>query len=200
MNKLDRRVKRTRKSLAAALVDLALESSYDEVSVRQLTQRADIGYATFYRHFKNKDELLLSLFEAAAEDLKKQIAAVESQRAAAELMFEHVRSMPRIYQLYVRLPEANPARQMVRAELEDILHARYKPREGANVPRDVAFNYIIQSATGLLTWYLDNLDDYRPQDVTAMYADLISREATSLSLVRRSRKARQSVNEEADSD
>lgn len=200
MKKLDRRIKRTRKSLAAALVDLALESSYGEVSVRQLTQRADIGYATFYRHFKNKDELLLSLFEAAADDLKKQIAAVESQRAAAELMFEHVRNMPRIYQLYVRLPEANPARQMVRAELEDILHARYKPREGANVPRDVAFNHIIQSATGLLTWYLDNLDDYRPQDVTAMYADLISREATSLSLVRRSRKARQSVNEEADSD
>lgn len=200
MKKLDRRVRRTRRMLAEALVDLALESSYDEISIRKLTDRADVGYATFYRHFKSKDELLQFLVESAANDLWKTIEAVDSQRDAVEAMFQHVRSIPQVYRLFVSLPESNPARKMIRAQFMTYLNARYEPRKGANVPPEVAFSHIIQSATGLLSWYLDNIEAYTPQELTAMYSDLIGREAIALSLVRRARSSLQLVADEADSD
>ena len=58
MEHVDRRVRRTKKSLAEALIDLALEKAYDEITIQEITDRADIGYRTFFRHYSDKDELL----------------------------------------------------------------------------------------------------------------------------------------------
>ncbi len=200
MPKLDRRIRRTRRLLAEALISLALETDYDEISVKSVTQRADIGYATFYRHFKSKDELLMYLYRSALFDLKTKLAAVDSLRAEAEVVFEHARASRRIYRLYYRLPESNSVRQYIQAEFRDMLLERYEPREGANIPPEVALNHIELSASALIDWFLDNLDSYTPQEVTAMYTDLISRETTALSLIRRSEWSRQSVADATDCD
>lgn len=179
---------------------MALETDYDEISVKSVTQRADIGYATFYRHFKSKDELLMYLYRSALFDLKTKLAAVDSLRAEAEVVFEHARASRRIYRLYYRLPESNSVRQYIQAEFRDMLLERYEPREGANIPPEVALNHIELSASALIDWFLDNLDSYTPQEVTAMYTDLISRETTALSLIRRSEWSRQSVADATDCD
>jgi AcrR family transcriptional regulator len=50
MDTHDRRVKRTQSALAKALIALTLEKGYDAVTIRDITERADIGYATFFRH------------------------------------------------------------------------------------------------------------------------------------------------------
>lgn len=59
---LDRRVVRTRHRLRDALVALVSEKPYDEVTVGELLQRADVGRATFYAHFRDKEDLLVSLY------------------------------------------------------------------------------------------------------------------------------------------
>src|SRR5689334_4808121 len=59
MARSDRRIVRTRNLLAQALVALTLEKNYDAVTIREITDRAEIGYATFFRHYPDKDALLL---------------------------------------------------------------------------------------------------------------------------------------------
>ncbi|WP_433563062.1 TetR family transcriptional regulator [Nocardia sp. CA-151230] len=54
----DRRVRRTRRALRDALVSLSLERGYANVTVEDITERADLGRATFYTHFTDKDALL----------------------------------------------------------------------------------------------------------------------------------------------
>ena len=58
MAMLDRRVKRTQRLLAEALISLTLEKGYDAVSIRDITERADVAYATFFRHHEDKEALL----------------------------------------------------------------------------------------------------------------------------------------------
>lgn len=198
--KLDRRIRRTRKLLADALINMALETSYDETTVRSVAQRADVGYATFYRHYKSKDELLLQIFATAFNDLKKRMAAVDSLRAEADVVFQHVRVFTQVYRLYFRLPESNFVRQYVLAEFRDMLLERYEPREGGSIPPDVALNHILLSAAGLIDWFLDNLDSYTSKEVAGMYKDLISRETTALSLIRRPEWTRQTVDDEIGCD
>ena len=55
---VDRRVRRTRVALAAALMELIIEKGYDAVTVQDIIDRADVGRSTFYAHFRHKDELL----------------------------------------------------------------------------------------------------------------------------------------------
>ena len=55
----DRRVQKTRKLLLDALVSLILEKGYDEVSIQDIIDRANVGRSTFYAHYENKEQLLL---------------------------------------------------------------------------------------------------------------------------------------------
>jgi AcrR family transcriptional regulator len=65
----DRRVKRTQNLLAKALIALTLEKGYEVVTIRDITERADVGYATFFRHYHSKDELLQDVSEVVIEEL-----------------------------------------------------------------------------------------------------------------------------------
>ena len=55
--KTDRRIQRTRQSLRTALLTLIKEKGYDAISIEEITERANVGRATFYLHYKNKEDL-----------------------------------------------------------------------------------------------------------------------------------------------
>src|SRR5262245_522948 len=57
----DRRVAKSRRALKEALTDLILERGYETVTVQDVIDRADVGRSTFYAHFLDKDDLLMSI-------------------------------------------------------------------------------------------------------------------------------------------
>jgi len=56
----DRRIQKTRALLYEALSFLIHEKPYDEIVVKEILDRANVGRSTFYTHFRGKDELLAS--------------------------------------------------------------------------------------------------------------------------------------------
>ena len=59
----DRRVRKTTAALREALHSLIVEKPYDEIAVKEILDRADVGRSTFYTHFRDKDDLLASSIE-----------------------------------------------------------------------------------------------------------------------------------------
>ncbi len=57
----DMRYKRTQRNLRSALIELLNEKRIDAISVRELSERADINRATFYLHYDSPYALLVSL-------------------------------------------------------------------------------------------------------------------------------------------
>ena len=55
---MDRRVRRTRRQMRDALLALVMEHGYESVTIQQITDKADLSRATFYLHYKEKDERL----------------------------------------------------------------------------------------------------------------------------------------------
>src|SRR5829696_3413646 len=102
--KLDPRVIRTRQQLREALVALILEHGYDEISIQAITDQAGLRRATFYLHYRDKDELLLSMLRDTLDDLMHQMAALspkaftpDTQRVEDELVFRHVQEHADLY-------------------------------------------------------------------------------------------------------
>lgn len=56
--KTDLRVIRTKKAIRNAFLELLEEKDFDDITVRDLTTRADINRGTFYVHYKDKHELM----------------------------------------------------------------------------------------------------------------------------------------------
>ncbi|MCB0141244.1 MAG: helix-turn-helix transcriptional regulator, partial [Caldilineaceae bacterium] len=57
---VDRRVRRSRKLLGEALLELVVEKPFGDITVQDIADRADMNRATFYLHFQSKEELLQS--------------------------------------------------------------------------------------------------------------------------------------------
>ena len=75
----DRRVSKTRKSLYNALADLMLTKKLQKITVRELSDRADIHRATFYKHYKDIYDLYEQLEDVVITDLEEIIVNDASQ-------------------------------------------------------------------------------------------------------------------------
>jgi AcrR family transcriptional regulator len=97
---LDPRIQRTRERLGRALVELIREKPIDDVTVQEVLDRASVGRSTFYLHFRDKNDLLLSQLEKFLETMSTalSIRKEESHRVlpVAEL-FAHIGDQKRIY-------------------------------------------------------------------------------------------------------
>jgi AcrR family transcriptional regulator len=58
--KTDARVRRTRDALGDALVALMQEKPFETITVQDVLDRAHVGRSTFYSHYSDKDDLLMS--------------------------------------------------------------------------------------------------------------------------------------------
>lgn len=56
----DRRIQKTLSLLREALLSLIAEKPYDTIVVKEILDRANVGRSTFYTHFRDKDDLLVS--------------------------------------------------------------------------------------------------------------------------------------------
>jgi AcrR family transcriptional regulator len=87
----DRRVRRTRRLLRDSLVALTLERGWEDVSILDVCSHADVGRSTFYLHFADKEDLLLSGFDELHEALQGHMGGAPGQFAFVEALLEHVR-------------------------------------------------------------------------------------------------------------
>jgi AcrR family transcriptional regulator len=54
-----------RRRILEATADLVAERGYAEVTIEQIVRRARVGYATFYKHYPDKEQAFIALLDAA---------------------------------------------------------------------------------------------------------------------------------------
>jgi AcrR family transcriptional regulator len=178
MNESDRRVKRTQRLLSEALFELMLEKGYDNVTIRDLTQRADIAYATFFRHYKSKDEIILRQVDESLGELQKLMPELRGRfyLHTGTLLFEH---MQQNNEFYRRLFESASFSKQLRLRLAEntLMRSRQRLPAGAEplIPVEIVANHLSASLLALMEWWLANRQPYPPQRMAEIYDQLIVR-------------------------
>lgn len=80
----DRRVERTQQLLEAALLSLIKEKEFDAISVQEIIDRANVGRATFYAHYDNKEDLLESGFNGLLAALRERQREARSRGSSID--------------------------------------------------------------------------------------------------------------------
>ena len=85
-----KRAKRTRKRLKKAALDVFSEKSIDAATVEEITEKADVGKGTLYQHFEDKEQIVVTLVDEAAEHLIERIRSYEISPESLKDMLEHL--------------------------------------------------------------------------------------------------------------
>ena len=65
----DRRIRKTKKALRAALVRLLSRKSVAEITIKELTEEADVHRGTFYHHYRDAFDLKEQLEQEIRQEL-----------------------------------------------------------------------------------------------------------------------------------
>lgn len=115
--RVDPRVRRTRRLLREAALALAEEVDFDAITVRDITARADVNRATFYQHYRDKDDLMARALDALLEEVTEEDRAfTEGHRTVSPetvppplvALFRHLDGRRALYRRLFAGGEASP--------------------------------------------------------------------------------------------
>ncbi|GHO56866.1 TetR/AcrR family transcriptional regulator [Ktedonobacter robiniae] len=94
------RVRRTQKLLREALVELIEERGFEALTIGELTERAMVSRAAFYRNYQDKYDLVEQIFEEAMSALLNAVGEMGPGQHPPEVwvtFFEHIAKYERLY-------------------------------------------------------------------------------------------------------
>ena len=178
----DRRVKRTQRLLAKALIALTLEKGYEAVTIRDITERADIGYATFFRHYHDKDALLREVSEVVLAELTAYFPGSPDVDAVTvgTTLFRYVQEHQNIIRVLLSIHGPNsPIQYITTLATQDLLRM-YASKEGSIVPIEIAAYHLINASVALIRWWLEHDMPYSPEQMGQVYSQLIDQPTRTL--------------------
>lgn len=180
--KLDRRIQRTRGLLREALLALIIERGYDPLIIQDITDRANLRRATFYMHYKDKEELLLSALKEIFDQLVVETEHVSSgdflggkTRSAAFLVtFKHAEQNSALYRNILGSGSGAIFARHIRAYLARLIETGMrKAPQPPEIPIEVVANYIAGVELAMVTWWLENEMPYSAERMAEMVHGLV---------------------------
>jgi AcrR family transcriptional regulator len=176
-NRPDRRVLRTRQLLQEALVALILEKGYQKITIQDIIDRANIGRSTFYSHYRDKDDLLLSGFDELAHDLNRHMRAPETPGSEPRHLlhslefFTHACDNKELYMAMADSGGGELVFDIARQHMQDHIeyHLKQMPAIGDEIPLPVITNFLAGSLLSMITWWLEQSLPFSPEEMNDMF-------------------------------
>ena len=196
-NKTDRRIQRTRQALRNALLELIKEKGYDSIHVEEITQRANLGRATFYLHYKDKEDLLVDVFSEIAKEKSRALSEIPFSAWITDwgttdptsennpvppplLVFQHVAENSDIYRILLRSEKADRIveriRKIITQSITEFMQTKVENDPIPilfTVPIDLLADYYSAAILSFVDWWLKEELSYSPEEMTRMFQRLI---------------------------
>ena len=160
--KTDARVRRTRDALGDALIALMQEKSFETITVQDVLDRAHVSRSTFYSHYSDKDDLLMSDAEEFFESLAMALSVRgdKSDRVfPVEEFFAHLVDAQQFFKALVKSGKFHDNMELARGHFARGIERRLSELPGGQrIPAGqlpaIAFTHA-GALLSLLTWWID---------------------------------------------
>lgn len=180
----DRRVQKTQSLLHEALIFLIHEKSYDSIVVKEILDRANVGRSTFYTHFHDKRELLISSIHDLLRSVHATPFPISGKRYERMIrfslpLFEHVDQHRQLDA--AKMGTGN--RSILHEHLEQVLSewmadAVRKDFQGrikatGQIPPDLLVQYVASTFILVLNWWVESTSPLPAKEVNDLFRSLI---------------------------
>ena len=178
--KTDARVRRTRDALGDALVALMQEKPFETITIQDVLDRAHVSRSTFYSHYSDKDDLLMSDSEEFFEALSMALSAHsdKSERVfPVKEFFNHLANVQPFYKALVKSGKFQENMELARGHFARGIERRLSelPR-GKSIPANersaIAFTQA-GALLSLLAWWLDRGMREPPEQMDELFHRMV---------------------------
>ena len=185
------RLRRMQKLLREALIELIEEHGFDALTIGELTERAMISRAAFYRNYQDKYDLVEQIFEEAMSTLLAAIGDLGREHPAEIWVsfFEHIAEYDRLYRSLLGKKGSPWFVWKMRAALAALVNERGQLPHGPNAEQPVhsfSDTFVPDLVSTLfveaITWWLEQGRPYTPREIatrTALLASALFKEAST---------------------
>jgi AcrR family transcriptional regulator len=186
------RLRRTQKLLREALVELIDERGFDAITIGELTDRAMVSRAAFYRNYQDKYDLVEQIFEEAISALLAAVGDLGREHPAEiwVAFFEHIAEYERLYRALLGRKGSPWFVWKMRAALAGLVKERGHVPQGPSPSEQSvhAFSdtFVPDLVSALfveaITWWLEQGRPYTPREIatrSALLASALFKEASS---------------------
>lgn len=179
----DRRIQKTQNLLHEALGSLIREKPYDEIVVKEILDRANVGRSTFYTHFRDKDELLAS----GIHDMLQAIHSAELPASGKK----HERIIRFGLPVFVHIERHRQAggtgmgtrgRAIIHEHLQKVLAGliaddigdafRGRRKTAGQIPSELLVQYVASIFVLVLNWWVETDSKLSPTEVNEVFRAL----------------------------
>ena len=183
--KQDRRIQKTEALLRGALGALIREKPYDDIVVKEILNRANVGRSTFDTHFADKDELLLSCIQ----DMLRPAQPGGSGRATAKpqgdivwfslTILEHIESHRRTGQATMEPRGRRAVHEHLQHAITELIEdeVRKALRRGSpgacHASPDLLVRWIASTFVLVLNWWVESDNPIPAREADGLFRALI---------------------------
>ena len=178
--KKDRRTRKTRQLLRDTLLTLLKEKRYEEISVQDIIERADVARSTFYVHYVDKDDLLTGRYGIFAENLGEQMHAHagegSSSAFSSRTWFYHIQAQGDILKVIAKDSAMELAMKTLRGIIHDSVQngmQAHSQSKDASVPLPLVVDYLADTLMTLIKWWFKDGMRYTPEQMDEMFQQLV---------------------------
>jgi len=179
----DRRIQKTKSLLHNALGSLIREKPYDAIVVQEILDRANVGRSTFYMHFRDKDDLLVSGIHDMIRSVHttkwpSSVKIHERLIGFSRPIFEHIHRHRHIGSAKMGAKGRAVIHEHLRKELvelivDDVRKDFQSRRKTRQVPPDLLVQYIASTFILVLNWWVESRSPLPPDDIDNLFRALI---------------------------
>ena len=175
----DRRIQKTRNLLRGALISLLAEKSYDSIVVKEILDRANVGRSTFYMHFQDKDDLLVSGIHEMLGPVPTRPSAEKAHDGLLWFslpVFEHHYRHAHAWGDRIGHRGRAILHEHLRRVLAKIVYSSTKQqgrKPSREIPADLTSEYVASTFVLVLNWWLDKRMFLPPKEINELFRKLI---------------------------
>jgi AcrR family transcriptional regulator len=186
------RVRRTKILLREALIELIEERGFEALTIGELTERAMVSRAAFYRNYQDKYDLVEQIFEEAMSALLNAVGDLGQEHPAEVWVkfFEHIAEYERLYRALLGRKGSPWFVRKMRADLSDLVKERGRLPHGPDVNSLPVHTFSDEFVPDLvstmfveaITWWLEHGRPYPPKEIatrSALLASALFKEAST---------------------
>ncbi len=179
VSKVDRRVLKSREAIKNAVLELMSEKTFDEITIQDIADRANVNRSTIYLHYTDKFDLLDKLIEEHIEEMRNiaEWACELDWIEATRIFFEYFES----HYLFFSTMLASKGAPSFRSRFLEYLIGSFRSelhKEGTKdqrIDEDVMLRFIGTAYVGVVEWWITTGMPYSPAVMAQQVGLLLER-------------------------